>query len=106
MRGDGELNHKTPSECRLSKACNSSILGTVLCVKLKLTGFVVRDAELIKRKYLHPHANASTHINYTASTTTAIKTKDIKAKNLGYNRNCMEPIQNTQCINRLSIGRR
>ena len=50
---DYELNQDRPSVCRLSKECNSNILGTVRRVKLKLTGLVVRDVELTKRKYLH-----------------------------------------------------
>ena len=29
LRGEGELNHNTPSLCRLSKGYNSNILGTV-----------------------------------------------------------------------------
>ena len=84
--------------------CNSNILGTVWCVKLKLTGLVVRDVELTKRKNLHLSATVSTHtaatifttsitttatkaqgniINSTANTTsTAVKAKDIKVKNL------------------------
>jgi len=81
----------------LSKGYNSNILGTVLGVKLKLIGLVVRDVELAKRRYLHRNATASTHtiatltiitttasrayattVNFTATTTTtAIKTKDI-----------------------------
>ena len=90
-------------------------------MKLKLIDLVVRDVELIKRKYFHPNATASTHtiatvtiatasthtiatvtiatasitttatkayattINIEATTTAnTIKTKDIKAKILGY----------------------
>ena len=79
LEGKDELNHNTVSLCRLSKGCNSNILGTVWCVKLKLTGLVVRDVELTKRKYLHPNATASTHTTATVTiitssiTTTATK---------------------------------
>ena len=75
-----------------------------LMSKLKLTGLVVRDVELTKRKYSHPNATAFTHntttviiittsatktqattLYSTANTTyTAIKAKDITVKNLGY----------------------
>jgi len=79
---------------------------TVWCVKFKLTGLVGMGVELIKRKYLHPNAPASTHTTVTISTTsittiaakvyattinttstttiTTIKTKGIKVKNSGY----------------------
>ena len=71
-------------------------------MKLKLTGLVVRDVELTKRKYFHPNATASTHATTTVTiittsitttatkaqattiTSTAIKAKDIIRKNLGY----------------------
>ena len=85
------------------KRCNDNILGTVWSVKLKPIGLVVRDVEIIKSKYLHPNATASTHTTFTISitttatkayattinatdptTTTVIKTKDINTKNLGY----------------------
>ena len=102
FEGEEELNQSTPSVCRLSDGCSSNILGTVWCVKLKLTGVVVRDVVLTKRKYLHPNATAFTHtiaIITTSITTTStkayatsnnstatsvIKTEDIKAKNFGY----------------------
>ena len=79
MRGKCEPNQNTSSVCRWSKECNSNILGTVWCVELKLTGLVVRNVELTKRKYLHPNATASTHttatvtIIITSITTTALK---------------------------------
>ena len=82
FEGEDKLNQNTPSVCRLSKGCNSNILGTVWFVKLKLIGLFVKDVELTKRKYLHPNATASTHT--TATTTTAIKTENIKAINLIY----------------------
>ena len=53
FEGEGELNHNAPSVCRLSKRCNRNILGTVWCVNLKLTGLVVTDVKLTKRKYYH-----------------------------------------------------
>jgi len=63
------------SVCRFSKGCNSNVLGTVWCVNLKLTGLVVRDVELTRRKYFHPNATASTHTTtaVTIITTTATK---------------------------------
>jgi len=79
FEGEGELNHNMPSVCRLSKGCNSSILGTVWCVKLKLTRLVVRDVELTMRKFLHPIATAPAHTTTTVTiiassiTTTATK---------------------------------
>ena len=73
-------NHNTPSVCRLSEGFNSNILGTVWCVKLKLTGLVVRDVELTKRKYLYPNATASTHTTTTVTIiTTSITTTATKA---------------------------
>ena len=57
------------------------MLLTILYVKLKLTGLVVRDVELTKRKYFHPNTTASTHttttitIITTSITTTATKTE-------------------------------
>ena len=69
--GEDELNQNTPSVSRLSKGCNSNILGTDWCVRLKLIGLVMRDVELAKRKYLHPNATASTH---TTATVTIITT--------------------------------
>ena len=48
-------------------------------MKLKLTGLVVRDVELTKRKYLHHNGTISTHttatftIITTSITTTATK---------------------------------
>ena len=64
-----------PSVCRLSKGCNSNILGIVLRLKLKLTGLVFRDIELTKGKYLHSNTTDSTHTTaivtiFTASITT------------------------------------
>ena len=76
-------------------------------MKLKLTGLVVKEVKLPKRKFLCPNAADSTlatrtvtifttsittaaikaqasTINFTATTTTAITTKGIKAKNLWY----------------------
>ena len=61
--------------------CNSNTFwcGTVWWVKLKLTGFVVRDVGQTKRKYLHPNTNASTQTTTTVTilttsfTTTATK---------------------------------
>ena len=89
--GGGELSQKMPSVYRLSEGCNTNILGTVWCEKLKLTGLVEGGVEITKRKYLHPFDTASTPsntttikakatgINYTATTTTATsKTKGIK----------------------------
>ena len=40
-------------------------------MKLKLTGFAVKDVELTNRKYLHPNATASTH---TTTSVTIIAT--------------------------------
>ena len=77
--GEGELNHNTPPVCRLSKGCNTNILGTVWCVKLKLTGLVVRDFKLTTRKCFHPNATASIHA--TTIVTTAITTNATKAYN-------------------------
>ena len=48
-------------------------------MKLKLTGLVVEDVELTKRKYLHPNATASTHTTPTIITTSTT-TKTTKAK--------------------------
>ena len=48
FEGEGELNHNTPSVCRLLKGHISNILGTVPCVKLKLTELAVDDFELTK----------------------------------------------------------
>ena len=77
---EGELNHNTPSVCRLSKGCNNNILGIVWFVKLKLTRLVVRDVELTKRKYLHYNATTSTHTTTTATiVTTSIATTATKA---------------------------
>jgi hypothetical protein len=66
---------------------------------------VVRDVELTKRKYLHPNATASTHTTtavtiiitsvtttatkaegttFNSTATTAIKMKNITAKNVGF----------------------
>ena len=74
-------------------------------MKLKLTGLIVGDVELTKRKYLHPNTTASPHtatifttsnaatateakattVNSTAtSTTSATKTKGIQPKIFGY----------------------
>jgi hypothetical protein len=69
-----------PSVCWLSKEHTSNILGTVSCVKLKLTTLVVGDVELTKRQYLHHNTNASTpttsaNFTITATTTTATKAK-------------------------------
>ena len=58
------------------------MLGTVWCVKLELTGLVVRDVEQTKRKYLHPNATTSTHTTVTSMTTvitTSIFTAATKA---------------------------
>jgi len=57
-------------------------------VKVKLTGLVVRDVELTKRKCLLPNSTASTHTTTTVTiittsiTTTAtfVKSEDIKVK--------------------------
>ena len=79
---ESERNPNTPSVCKMSKVHNSNILGLVLCLKLKLTEFVVTDVEQTKRQYLHPNATdsplntttatkaKSTIINSTATTTT------------------------------------
>ena len=76
--GEGELNHDVPSVCRLSKGCNSNILGAVWWVKLKLTGLVLRDFQLTKRKYLHPKVITFTHTTTTVTiTTTSITTTSI-----------------------------
>ena len=40
-------------------------------MKLKLTGLVVRDVELIKRKFLHPNATTSIHTTATVTIITA-----------------------------------
>jgi hypothetical protein len=78
---ESELNHITPSVCRLSKGDISNFLGTVWCVKLKLTGLVVGGVELTKRRYLHFDTTFSTLTTATttatiiAATTTATKTK-------------------------------
>ena len=57
FKGQGELNHNTPSVHRLAKGCNSNNLGTVWRVKLEnKIGFVVRDVEETKIKNLHPGA--------------------------------------------------
>jgi len=71
FEGGPELTYKTSSVCRLSNGCNSNILGTVRCVKLKLTGLDVRDVELTKTKYFQPNTAASTH---TTTTVTIITT--------------------------------
>ena len=55
LEGKGELNHNTLSKCGLSKGCVNDILGIVLCMKLKLTGFVVR------------HRNTLNSIQYPSS---------------------------------------
>ena len=75
FEGEGERNHNTPSVCSLSKVCNSNVIETTWCVKLKLTGFVVRDVEQTNEKKLHPNATASTHSTtiFTFMTTTATK---------------------------------
>ena len=77
LKGEGELNHNAPSVCRLSNGCDSNILVTVRCVKLKLTGLVVREFELTKRKFSHPNATASTHP--TTTVTISINTTGTKA---------------------------
>ena len=79
----------------MSKGHNDNILGTVLCVKLKLTRPVLGNVEQIKRQRLHhnttvstPPATTATIIvtvtteNATKTTTTAAKANGIKAKNL------------------------
>ena len=48
---DGELNQNTPFVWKLSKGLIDNMLGTVWCLKLKLTGLVVGDVELTKRQY-------------------------------------------------------
>ena len=75
FEGEGELNHNMPFVFMLSKGCNSNILGTVWCVKLKLTGPVVRDVEQIKSKCLHPNATASTQTTTTVTIITTAATK-------------------------------
>ena len=58
----------------------SNILGTVWCVESKVTGHVVGDVELTKRKRLHPNTNASTRATATltgSTITTAIIAKAI-----------------------------
>ena len=67
--GGVELNNNTQSVCKLSKGRISNILGTVCCVKLKLTGLFVRNVDLTKRQYLHPIATAFIHTAATIITT-------------------------------------
>jgi hypothetical protein len=88
--GEVELDHNTPSACRLSKRRISNILGTTLSVKLKLTGLVVGDIELTKRACSHPTTTTSTITATSTTTASAITTatttpmaKGIKAKILG-----------------------
>ena len=71
FEGEDEMNENTSSVCRLSKGCNSNVLGTIWCVELKLTELVVRAVELIKRKYLHPNATTFTHTTSTVTIITA-----------------------------------
>ena len=54
-----------PPVCRLLKGHISNILGTVLCVELKLKRLVLRDIEQTKRQYFHHITTA-----YTPTTTT------------------------------------
>ena len=68
---EGELNQITPSVCRLSKGSISYILGTIWCIKLKLTGLVVGDVELHERQYLYPNTTSSTHTTSTDANTAA-----------------------------------
>ena len=74
MNREGELNHITLSVFRLPKGRNINILETVWCVKLKLTGLVVGDTEVTKRKYLHPTDFASTHTTTVTINTSFITT--------------------------------
>ena len=48
--GGGELNHIAKHVCWLSRGRSSNVLGTVWCLKLILTGLVVGDVVLTKRK--------------------------------------------------------
>ena len=55
------MDANLPSVCRISKGYISNILGTVSCVKLKLTTLVVGDVGLTKRQCLH-HTSIFTSI--------------------------------------------
>ena len=78
--GGDELNQNGFSILRLPYGCKSNILGTFWCVNLKLTGLVVRDVELARRKYLRPIAAASTHTTAIVTIiTTSIATAATKA---------------------------
>ena len=54
---------------------------------MKLTGFFVGGVELIKRKYVHPNATASTHNTTTSATVITISaaTTVTKAKATTFN---------------------
>ena len=61
-------NDNLPSVCKLLKGLISHFLGTVPCVKLKLTTLVVVDFKLIKRQYLHNNTTCSAPTTTTSAT--------------------------------------
>jgi hypothetical protein len=79
VKFSGNISMLRKTACHPCAGCQighiSKILGTVLCLKLKLTILVVGVVELTKRLYLDHNTNAFTPTTTATFTITATKTK-------------------------------